>query len=96
MLQGVADRQRGGHEDPAAAELLTWSDAVVAYAAQVSHVNALSAGYVYYHRAAIEASRGRPERAAIHARRFLERVDLPAPSLRSQVEHAVRMIAARR
>lgn len=79
-----------------AAGLLTWADAAVAYATHESHVNAVVAGYAYYERAAIEEAQGHPERATSLYRRFLDRVDLPSPAQRAQVEQAARLVAARR
>ena len=78
-----------------AAALLTWTDAVVPYAASVSHVNAVVAGYAYHERAVLEEARGRLDRAATLYERFVERVDQPPPAYRSRVEHA-RNIMARR
>ena len=79
-----------------AAAIKTWTDALVAYAAHESHVNAVAAGYAYYERAAIAEAQGKSALAAYLYRRFLDRVDLPRASRRAQAEHAAGFIAAQR
>lgn len=79
-----------------AAELLTWTDAVVPYAAYVSHANAVVEGYVNYERGALEEARGRSDWAATLYKRFVERVDQPSPVYRARVEYARRIIAMQR